>query len=137
MKTAAWIGILALATAGVAACGDDETGDAATSGTTTTTTSSASGTGAAGGAGGAGGATTSSSSAGGAGGGQGGAGGGQGGAGGSGLLPFGSTCTNNAECESGICNSQQMGMMVCTIMCQEDADCPPPMDCNMSNHCKV
>jgi hypothetical protein len=138
MKTAAWIGILALATAGVAACGDDES---TTPGTTTATTGTATTTSSSG-AGGTGGATTSSSSgAGGTGGdGVGGAGGGVGGAGGaggsSGLLPFGSPCTAPAECESGICNPQQ-GAMFCTVMCQVDGDCPPPMDCNNNNFCKI
>lgn len=135
MKTAAWIGILALATAGVAACGDDETGDATTSGTTTTTAS-------AGGAGGAGGGTTTSSSAGGAGGGVGGGGGeggGQGGAGGnSGLLPFGDPCTENAQCESNLCFDFNNDGMHCTIMCPQPPDeCPGGFGCNGMGVCKI
>jgi hypothetical protein len=137
MKTATLIGILALATAGVAACGDDETGDAATSGTTTTT-ASAGGAGGEGGEGGAGGGTTSSSSAGGAGGGQGGAGGGQGGAGGAGLLPFGSECTENAQCESNLCHDFNADGPHCTIPCPPNPDdCPGGFGCNGMDVCKI
>lgn len=133
MKTAAWIGVIALATAGVAACGDDTSdttgsgasGSTATTGTTTTGTTTTTAT-----------TATGTGGAGGEGGGVGGAGGGAGGeGGGSGLLPFGSPCTNNAECESNICNAQQ-GTMVCTVTCQNDNECPPPMDCNNNGFCK-
>lgn len=94
-----------LATAG---CGDD-TGDG---GSTTGAGGQGSGGEAAGGTGGTGGTGT-------------------GGIGGGGLLPFGADCTDNEECESGLCYPFGMGPK-CTVECPADPeDCPGPLkECN-------
>lgn len=60
------------------------------------------------------------------------------GGGGGGLAGFLEACTENADCESNICHEYNgQGVMLCTIECKEDGDCPAPSDgCNGMGICK-
>lgn len=65
--------------------------------------------------------------------------GGAGGGGGSdGLLGFMETCTEDQECETGLCHKYNAKGPKCTIPCQADGDCPcPSPGCNMMGVCKA
>ena len=68
-------------------------------------------------------------------------GGEDGGGGDGGLLPFGSPCANNSECESNLCfigGNRTFCSLHCTAATQA-TDCPvPPTSgtCNMQGYCK-
>jgi hypothetical protein len=47
------------------------------------------------------------------------------------------TCTTNADCDSCICHSYNMGGLLCTKACTNDNDCPAPSTgCNNMGVCK-
>lgn len=65
------------------------------------------------------------------------------GTGGAGGAPSGDAqlfeaCTDNADCESGIChNYPNQGGMLCTQLCESADDCPAPSSgCNGMGYCK-
>jgi hypothetical protein len=58
------------------------------------------------------------------------------------LLGWGCVCTENEECESGICHEFGSDGPHCTTECDEDEDCPPQLDgsdpkCNNEGRCKT
>ena len=64
--------------------------------------------------------------------------GGAGGTGGAALLGFMETCTEDEECESGLCHNYNAKGPKCTIPCQSDGDCPlPSPGCNNMGVCKA
>ncbi len=114
--------VLMMAAVALAACGDDE-GSGTTGGTTSGTTSTDTGTG----GGGTGGAP------------------GTGGGGGGGMAEctdggpmYLQACTADADCAGcGTCFTYNNGMMLCTLQCAADADCPPPSSgCSNMGVCK-
>lgn len=120
-RTTLFVAIVAvIATTG---CGDD-TGDGGTTGAGNASN----------GGQGAGGEATGGGGAGGTG------NGGEGAGGASGLLPFGADCTEDEECETGLCYPFGMGPK-CSVLCPPDpADCPGPLkECNNMDPaaCKV
>ena len=53
---------------------------------------------------------------------------------------FGETCTDNAECESGLCHKFGDGTEACTQSCGSDGDCPSGSQgqkCNNQGVCRV
>ncbi len=57
---------------------------------------------------------------------------------GGGMAQFGEACTDNADCESNVChNFPNQGGLLCTLMCQNDNECPAPSSgCNNMGFCR-
>jgi hypothetical protein len=65
-----------------------------------------------------------------------GGGGGEGGA--PALLAFMETCSNDEECETGLCHTFNAKGPKCSMPCQSDGDCPDPSPgCNNMGVCKA
>ncbi|MBK8252819.1 MAG: hypothetical protein IPK82_09140 [Polyangiaceae bacterium] len=63
---------------------------------------------------------------------------GQGGTGGSELAAFMDNCTQNSDCETGLCFNYTSKGPKCTLPCESDTDCPSPSPgCNNKGVCKA
>ncbi len=55
-----------------------------------------------------------------------------------GLLPFGGECTDDAECDTGLCHDFGQGTW-CTLACEESDECPEGSEgqkCNKQKVCR-